>query len=106
MLADPVTLKVLFEEDASLQELDGARYLAALARAAETIVNAAEYARIVYDLALKRGLIQIGEEVVTRAYEPGRGERRASRSRPPSASCSSWPRKARSRAGSAPSRRC
>ena len=69
MLADPVTLKVLFEEDASLKELDGARYLAALARAAELIVNAVEYARIVYDLARKRSLIQIGEQVVTRAYD-------------------------------------
>ena len=69
MLADPVTLKVLFEEDASLKELDGARYLAALARAAESIVNAVEYARIVYDLSRKRSLIQIGEQVVTRAYD-------------------------------------
>src|SRR3712207_6274992 len=64
MLADPVTLKVLFEEDAALRELDGARYLAQLAHAAESIVNAVEYARIVYDLALKRNLIQIGEQVV------------------------------------------
>ncbi len=69
MLADAVTLKVLFEEDAALKELDGARYLAQLAHAAESIVNAVEYARIVYDLALKRNLIQIGEQVVNRAYD-------------------------------------
>jgi replicative DNA helicase len=69
MLADPVTLKVLFEEDAALRELDGARYLAQLARAAESIVNAVEYARIVYDLALKRSLIGIGEQLVNRAYD-------------------------------------
>src|SRR3954451_15359132 len=57
MLADPVTLKVLFEEDAALRELDGPRYLARLAQAAESIVNAVEYGRIVYDLAIKRNLI-------------------------------------------------
>ena len=33
------------------------------------IVNAVEYARIVYDLSRKRSLIQIGEQVVTRAYD-------------------------------------
>ena len=49
-------------------------------RAAETIINAAEYARIVYDLARKRGLIRIGEEVVNRAFDPGR-RRRGARSR-------------------------
>jgi replicative DNA helicase len=69
MLADPVTLKVLFEEDAALRELDGARYLARLAQAAESIVNALEYGRIVYDLALKRSLIAVGEGVVNRAYD-------------------------------------
>ena len=42
-LADPVTLKLLFEEDEALRELDGARYLGRLAHAAETIINAAEY---------------------------------------------------------------
>jgi replicative DNA helicase len=69
MLADPVTLRILFEEDAALKELDGPRYLARLAEAAESIYNALEYARIVYDLARKRSLIQIGEQVVGRAYD-------------------------------------
>lgn len=69
MLADPVTLRVIFEEDPALKELDGPRYLARLAGAAESIVNAVEYGRIVYDLALKRSLIQIGEQVVGRAFD-------------------------------------
>ena len=68
-LANPVTLKLLFEEDAALRELDGARYLGRLAHAAETIINAAEYGRIIHDLALKRGLIKVGEDTVNRAYE-------------------------------------
>jgi replicative DNA helicase len=69
-LADHVTLKVAFDEDEALRELDGARYLAGLARAAETILNAEDYGRLLHDLALKRGLIHVGEEVVNKAYDP------------------------------------
>ena len=69
-LADPVTLKRLFDEDPALAEVDGGAYLAALARAAETIVNAEHYGRVIHDLALKRGLILVGEETVNRAYDP------------------------------------
>ncbi len=69
-LADHVTLKVAFDEDEALRELDGARYLANLARAAETILNAEDYGRLLHDLALKRGLIHVGEEVVNKAFDP------------------------------------
>jgi replicative DNA helicase len=69
-LADPVTLRLMFEEDEDLRELDGAQYLGRLARAAETIINAAEYGRLIHDLALRRGLIRVGEDVVNAAYDP------------------------------------
>jgi replicative DNA helicase len=70
MLADHLTLKVAFDEDEALRELDGAQYLARLARAAETIINAGDYGRLLHDLGLKRGLIHVGEEVVNKAYDP------------------------------------
>jgi replicative DNA helicase len=69
-LADPITLKVAFEDDEALRELDGAQYIARLARAAESIINAEDYGRLLHDLALKRGLIYVGEEVVNKAYDP------------------------------------
>jgi replicative DNA helicase len=69
-LADHVTLKVAFDQDEALRELDGARYLSGLARAAETILNAQDYGRLLHDLAMKRGLIQVGEEVVNKAFDP------------------------------------
>ncbi len=69
-LADHVTLKIAFDEDEALKELDGARYLAGLARAAETILNAEDYGRLLHDLAMKRGLIHVGEDVVNRAFDP------------------------------------
>jgi replicative DNA helicase len=69
-LADHVTLKLAFEDDEALRELDGAQYLARLARAAESIINAEDYGRLLHDLALKRGLIHVGEELVNKAYDP------------------------------------
>ncbi|MEO1092367.1 MAG: replicative DNA helicase [Pseudomonadota bacterium] len=69
-LADPVTLKRLFDDDEGLREVDGSVYLAKLARAAESIVNAEHYGRLLHDLAIRRGLIAVGEEVVTQAYDP------------------------------------
>ena len=68
-LADYKTLFHLFETAPALAELDGARYLQRLAAAAEAIVNAEQYGRIIHDLALKRGLIRIGEETVNKAFD-------------------------------------
>lgn len=69
-LVSAVTLRREFDQDQDLRELDGARYLANLARAAETILNIEDYARLIHDLAVRRGLIAIGEDLVTRAYDP------------------------------------
>ncbi|MFO1068158.1 MAG: replicative DNA helicase [Geminicoccaceae bacterium] len=69
-LADPVTLKTLFEDDPAFAELGGGRYLLSLARAAETIINAVEYADLVHDLAVRRGLIAVGQDIVNRAFDP------------------------------------
>ncbi|MEZ5836790.1 MAG: replicative DNA helicase [Geminicoccaceae bacterium] len=69
-LADAKALFHLFDEDEALADLDGGQYLARLARAAETIINAADYGRVIHDLALKRGIIELGEEAVNCAYDP------------------------------------
>ncbi|MCB2099470.1 MAG: replicative DNA helicase [Rhodobacterales bacterium] len=68
-IADPVTLKRYFEQDESLADIGGPAYLADLAASAVTIINAGEYGRIIFDLFLKRQLIDLGEEVVNRAYD-------------------------------------
>jgi replicative DNA helicase len=67
-IADPVTLKIFFEAEQSLAEIGGPAYLAELALSAVTIINAGEYGRIVYDLYLRRQLIELGEDVVNDAY--------------------------------------
>ncbi len=44
-------------------------YLARLAAEATTVINAEDYGRTIYDLAMRRQLITIGEELVNVAYD-------------------------------------
>lgn len=68
-IASPVTLKGFFDQDPALQEVGGAKYLVQLAQSIVAVVNAVDYAKLVYDLYLRRQLIALGEEVVNEAYE-------------------------------------
>ncbi|MBE7636997.1 replicative DNA helicase [Sneathiella sp. P13V-1] len=68
-IADPVTLKSYFDRDEALADIGGAQYLARLAASATTIINAENYGRIIYDLALRRELINLGEDIVNTAYD-------------------------------------
>src|SRR5437868_11027960 len=67
-IANPVTLKNLFDQDGALTEIGGAQYLARLAGAAAAIINAEDYGRAVHDLYLRRELIGLGEDVVNDAF--------------------------------------
>ena len=46
-----------------------AHYLARLAAEAVTVINAADYGRAIYDLATRRALITVGEDMVNIAYD-------------------------------------
>src|SRR5580693_1797971 len=67
-VANPVTLKNLFDQDGALAEIGGAQYLTRLAEAAVTIINAEDYGRRIHDLHLRRQLIGLGEDVVNDAF--------------------------------------
>jgi replicative DNA helicase len=67
-IADPITLSNFFERDQQLLEIGGNDYLVELAASAVTIINAAEYGRIIYDLYIKRELIHLGTEIVNNAH--------------------------------------
>ncbi|RFP89489.1 replicative DNA helicase [Rhodobacteraceae bacterium 63075] len=66
-LASPVTLKAFFEDDEGLKELGGAAYLARLAGAAISAFAVRDYAQMIYDLAVRRDLIALGQEISARA---------------------------------------
>src|SRR3989454_11588983 len=68
-LASPVTLKTFLPAEADIAGLTVSQYLARLAAEATTIINAADYGRTVYDLAIRRDLIGIGEEMVNVAFD-------------------------------------
>jgi replicative DNA helicase len=67
-LATPITLKTFLGEH-DLGGITVPQYLARLASEATTIINAYDYGRSVYDLAMRRELIAIGEDVVNVAYD-------------------------------------
>jgi len=71
IVANEVTLKQFFESDESIKASGGAIYLSTLLSAASGIIDITDYARVIYDLALKRSLVMIGEDVVNDAYKPG-----------------------------------
>ena len=68
-IANPVTLKHYFERDEGLEDAGGGQYLARLAGSAVTVINAEHYGRTIHDLALRRALVGVGEEVVNDAYD-------------------------------------
>jgi replicative DNA helicase len=67
--ATPITLKTFFQADEPVGELSVPQYLGRLAANATTIINAEDYGRTIYDLALRRQLIQIGGDMVNVAYD-------------------------------------
>ncbi len=69
MVLTPLTLHAMLKNDPGLQEVGGHGYLAGLAQAAPAVPNVRDLARILYELALRRTLIQIGEDIVNSAYE-------------------------------------
>jgi replicative DNA helicase len=66
-LAEPIVLMERFRRDPAFDELGGVRYLADLVDRAPPAANAAEYARVIYDLALRRDLIRIGGDIAVNA---------------------------------------
>ncbi|TVQ56315.1 MAG: replicative DNA helicase [Rhodobacteraceae bacterium] len=68
-LASPVTLRPFFERDPGMAELGGPAYLARLAGAAISIYAARDFAQTIHDLALRRELILLGEEIAAKAAD-------------------------------------
>jgi replicative DNA helicase len=67
--ANPVTMKTFLPSEEKVGDMTVAHYLARLAAEAVTIINAADYGRAIYDLATRRALITVGEDMVNIAYD-------------------------------------
>jgi replicative DNA helicase len=73
--ATPITLKTFLPTDIDIAGLTVSQYLARLAAEATTVINASDYGRNIYDLAIRRSLIGIGEAMVNTAFDAGVNER-------------------------------
>jgi len=69
MVANPVTLRPLFEADEEMKELGGPAYLAQLTGSGAAVIGARDFAGQVYDLALLRALIGVGRNMVEEALD-------------------------------------
>ena len=67
--ANPVTLKTFLPGDIDIAGMNLNQYLARLAAEATTVINAEDYGRTIYDLAIRRHLILIGEDMVNVAFD-------------------------------------
>ncbi len=69
MIANPVTLRPLFEADEEMKEVGGPAYLAKLTGSGAAIIGARDFADQIYDLALLRALVGVGREMVEGALD-------------------------------------
>ena len=68
-IATPVTLKTFLDGNIDIGGLNVSQYLARLAAEATTIINAEDYGHTIYDLSIRRALIQVGEDMVNVAFD-------------------------------------
>ncbi len=68
-LADPLTLKIRFEQLNQLGDIGGFDYLVKLAGVGISAVNAGDYGRLIFDAAIRRNLIDIGQEITKDAFD-------------------------------------
>ena len=66
-VADVITLKNCFEQDGTLNDVGGTKYLVKLADSATPLTNAEYYAQFIYDKYLRRELIATGFDIVNNA---------------------------------------
>ncbi|MBW4330510.1 replicative DNA helicase [Stakelama sp. CBK3Z-3] len=69
MLANPVTLRPLFTDDAGMKALGGPAYLAQLTGSGAGLIGARQFAKQIYDLAMLRALVTVGRTLVERAMD-------------------------------------
>ena len=69
MIANPVTLRPMFEGDEAMRQLGGPAYLAQLTGSGAALIGARDFAAQIYELALLRALVGVGREMVEGALD-------------------------------------
>ncbi|WP_375607709.1 MULTISPECIES: replicative DNA helicase [unclassified Bartonella] len=68
-LVDPVTIKPYIQMEEKIGDITVYQYVVRLATEAVTIINAEDYGRVIYDLFIRRSLINLGTQVVNTAFD-------------------------------------
>ncbi|EJF81912.1 replicative DNA helicase [Bartonella doshiae] len=68
-LANPVTIKHFIPAEETVGEITVYNYVVRLAKEAVTIINAEDYGRVIYDLFIRRSLINLGNQIVNTAFD-------------------------------------
>jgi replicative DNA helicase len=68
-VANPVTLKPMFDGDEAMKEVGGPAYLAQLTGSGAAVIGARDFATQIYDLALLRALVGVGRDLVEGALD-------------------------------------
>ena len=63
MIANPITLKKLFEKDNMLNEVGGTEYLVKLTRFSSSVKQAIDYAKVIHEMYLRRELVMISDNL-------------------------------------------
>lgn len=70
-VATPVIVETFLASSKGFVEAGGRRYLETLAASVPSTASAPDFARVVFDLALRRGLMALGSEMIERARDGG-----------------------------------
>ena len=73
-IADITTIKVFLENNEDFIANGGMKYLLEIAENSVSIINAKQYGELIYDLYLRRELIDVGTELVNKSYSDFQSE--------------------------------
>ena len=65
---DIITAKNYLDQQGTLESVGGVDYLTQLSGAGATVVNVEQYAKIVYEHAMRRDLIALGQDITNKAF--------------------------------------
>ncbi|KTR96416.1 DNA helicase, partial [Methylobacterium radiotolerans] len=68
-VANPITLEAFLPTTIGIVGFSVAQYLARLAAEATTVINAPDYGRPIYDLAVRGEVIKVAEDMLSIAFE-------------------------------------
>ncbi|GAA4668278.1 replicative DNA helicase [Bartonella pachyuromydis] len=68
-VADPITMKSFIANDEKIGDITVFNYVVRLAKEAVTIINTQDYGQVIYDLFIRRSLINLGTQIVNSSFD-------------------------------------